>query len=90
MAGISDDIDDLRVNRNDFMNALEEVTPAFGVAKEELEQVVQNGIIHFSPVIDVSTFLRSVQLLILNIEHRKSYALGNSSLIKFAPPLERH
>ena len=54
MAGISDDIENLRVNRADFMNALDEVTPAFGVAKEELEQVVQNGIIHFSSTVDVS------------------------------------
>lgn len=54
MAGISDDIENLRVNRADFMNALDEVTPAFGVAKEELEQVVQNGIIHYSRVVDVS------------------------------------
>ena len=54
LAGVSDDIENLMVNRGDFMNALEEVTPAFGVAKEELEQVVQNGIIHFAPVIDVS------------------------------------
>ena len=53
MAGISDDIDDLRVNRADFMNALEEVTPAFGIAKEELQQVVENGIIHFGSVIGV-------------------------------------
>ena len=54
MAGISDDIENLRVNRFDFMSALDEVTPAFGVAKEELEQVVQNGIIHYSRVVDVS------------------------------------
>lgn len=54
LAGISDDIENLRVNRDDFMNALDEVQPAFGVSKEELEQVVENGIIHFSSVIDVS------------------------------------
>ncbi|KAI0080819.1 AAA-domain-containing protein [Panus rudis PR-1116 ss-1] len=52
MAGLSDDLENLRVNRNDFMNALEEVKPAFGVAKEELEQAVWNGIIHYSPVVD--------------------------------------
>jgi vesicle-fusing ATPase len=62
MAGISDDVENLRVNRGDFLNALEEVTPAFGVAKEELEQVVQNGIIHFDNVID--EILRSGQLFI--------------------------
>ncbi|KAI0787180.1 P-loop containing nucleoside triphosphate hydrolase protein [Irpex lacteus] len=50
MAGVSDDIEDLRVNRQDFLDALNEVTPAFGVAKEELEMVIQNGIIHYDPL----------------------------------------
>ena len=58
VAGISDDVERLMVNRGDFMNALDEVHPAFGVAEEELEQVVQNGIIHFDAVIDVSPFMR--------------------------------
>jgi vesicle-fusing ATPase len=53
MAGISDDIEDLRVNADDFANALEEVHPAFGVSEEELAQVVQNGIIHYDVVVDV-------------------------------------
>lgn len=56
LAGVSDDVENLRVKMEDFMSAMEEVQPAYGVAKEELEQVVQNGIIHFSPVIDVSPF----------------------------------
>lgn len=54
MAGISDDVEDLRVNRNDFMSALDEVHPAFGVNEEELQAVVQNGIIHYDSVVDVS------------------------------------
>ncbi|KAF5393083.1 hypothetical protein D9757_001265 [Collybiopsis confluens] len=62
MAGISDDVENLRVNRNDFMNALEEVHPAFGVSEEELLQVIQNGIIHFDLVVD--EILRSGQLLV--------------------------
>jgi vesicle-fusing ATPase len=53
MAGISDDVEDLRVNRDDFLNAFSEVQPAFGVAEEELQQVIQNGIIHFAPHVDV-------------------------------------
>lgn len=57
MAGISEDVEDLRVNRTDFMSALDEVHPAFGVSEEELQQVVQNGIIHFDSVIDVSLAL---------------------------------
>jgi vesicle-fusing ATPase len=54
MAGISDDVENLRVNRGDFMNALEEVHPAFGVSEEELLQVIQNGIIRFDKSVDVS------------------------------------
>jgi vesicle-fusing ATPase len=54
VAGISDDIENIKITRADFMNALEEVHAAFGVSEEELQQVVENGIIHFSPEIDVS------------------------------------
>lgn len=54
MAAISDDIEDLKVYRDDFMNALDEVHPAFGVSEEELQAVVQNGIIHYDSVVDAS------------------------------------
>ena len=53
MAGISDDVENLRVNAQDFQMALNEVHPAFGVSEEELEQVIQNGIIHYDAVIEV-------------------------------------
>lgn len=52
MAGISDDVVNLKVNREDFYHALEEVKPAFGVSEEELSRCIQNGIIHYSPIID--------------------------------------
>ncbi|KAI9696085.1 MAG: transport between ER and Golgi ATPase protein [Candelina mexicana] len=48
VAGISDDIVNMKVNRQDFENALEEVKPAFGVSEEELDQRIRGGIIHFS------------------------------------------
>ena len=54
MAGISDDVENLRVNRTDFMRALDEIHPAYGVSEEELQQVIQNGIIHYDTVVDVS------------------------------------
>jgi vesicle-fusing ATPase len=57
MAGISEDVEALRVNRTDFLSALDEVHPAFGVSEEELQQVVQNGIIHYDAVIDVSRLM---------------------------------
>jgi vesicle-fusing ATPase len=53
-AGVGDDLDQMQVNLDDFLNALDEVKPAFGVAEEELKSVIQNGIIKFSPLIDVS------------------------------------
>lgn len=48
MAGIKDDVANLKVRRDDFINALDEVKPAFGVAEEQLEDCIQQGIIHFS------------------------------------------
>lgn len=56
IAGISNDVENLRVNADDFANALDEVHPAFGVSEEELAQVVQNGIIHYGTVVDVRSF----------------------------------
>ncbi|KAG8886954.1 transport between ER and Golgi ATPase protein [Tulasnella sp. 332] len=52
MAGISDDVENLRVNREDFLMALDEVHPMFGVSEEELQAVVQNGIIHYDATVD--------------------------------------
>jgi hypothetical protein len=60
IAGISDDIENLRVNADDFANALDEVHPAFGVSEEELAQVIQNGIIHYDNSVDVRSFRLSL------------------------------
>ncbi|GAA6061702.1 hypothetical protein JCM10212_004934 [Sporobolomyces blumeae] len=62
LAAISDDIDQMQVVREDFMNALDEVQPAFGVNEEELQQVVQNGIIHFDS--HIHNILRDGKLLV--------------------------
>ena len=48
------DVENLQISRVDFMHALDEVQPAFGVSEEELQQVVQNGIIHFDQRVNVS------------------------------------
>ncbi|KAI0355356.1 vesicular-fusion protein SEC18 [Trametes cingulata] len=82
LAGISDDVENLRVKREDFMNALDEVQPAFGVAKEELEQVVQNGIIHFSSVVD--DILRSGELFVDQV--RVSTRTPLVSVLLHGPP----
>lgn len=52
MAGISNDVADMKVNRADFHHALDEVQPAFGVSEEELSSRIQYGIIHYSLAIN--------------------------------------
>jgi len=52
VAGISDDIENMKVNRDDFLKALDEVKPAFGFSEEELETAMSAGILHFSPYIE--------------------------------------
>ncbi|KAG8858031.1 transport between ER and Golgi ATPase protein [Serendipita sp. 411] len=61
-AGISNDVENLRVSRNDFMLALDEVHPAFGVSEEELQGLVQNGIIHYEE--SVENLLQNAKLLV--------------------------
>ncbi|KAJ1973882.1 transport between ER and Golgi ATPase protein [Dimargaris xerosporica] len=48
MAGVSSDVENMKVLRDDFLHALDEVRPAFGVSDDELQQCVQNRIIHFN------------------------------------------
>lgn len=52
MAGISSDAADLVITQQDFMGALSEVTPAFGVSEDELTKSIIYGIIPFSSNID--------------------------------------
>ncbi|KAG8528335.1 uncharacterized protein KY384_007253 [Bacidia gigantensis] len=52
MAGVSDDLDTLTVNLDDFEHAFEDVKPAFGVAEDEMETLFRGGIIQFSPFIN--------------------------------------
>ncbi|KAG6899610.1 hypothetical protein C0993_008772 [Termitomyces sp. T159_Od127] len=82
VAGISDDVVNLRVNRGDFLNALEEVHPAFGVSEEELAQAIQNGIIHYDSVIN--EILRSGELLVEQV--RTSTRTHLVSVLLHGPP----
>jgi vesicle-fusing ATPase len=82
MAGVSDDVENLRVNRDDFMNALNDVHPAFGVSEEELQQVVQNGIIHFDGTVD--ELLRTGQLFVEQV--RSSIRTPLVSILLHGPP----
>jgi len=59
LANYKDDLGEMKVMRQDFMMALDEVKPAFGVNEEELESCVQGGLIKYSSGINVppSSFL---------------------------------
>ena len=48
VAGISDDVSQMKVNMGDFENGLTEVKAAFGVSDEELEQALTYGILDYS------------------------------------------
>ncbi|KAK5115578.1 hypothetical protein LTR62_001237 [Meristemomyces frigidus] len=52
VAALTDDVADMQIRMEDFLRALEEVHPLFGVSEEDLERAVEGGIIHFSPHID--------------------------------------
>ncbi|GAA6053700.1 hypothetical protein JCM3770_003173 [Rhodotorula araucariae] len=82
LAALSDDIDQMQVVREDFLNALDEVQPAFGVNEEELQAVVQNGIIHFDAHVD--SILRDGQLFVEQV--RTSQRTPLVSVLLHGPP----
>ena len=82
VAGISDDIVNMKVNRQDFQNALEEVKPAFGVSEEELATCIQGGIIHFSNFI--SDILDEGRLFVQQVRQSESTPLV--SVLLHGPP----
>ncbi|KAI9315985.1 P-loop containing nucleoside triphosphate hydrolase protein [Dichotomocladium elegans] len=52
VADVAPDVESMKVNMDDFLAALQEVPPAFGVAETELQQCVQNHIIPFGAHIE--------------------------------------
>lgn len=52
VAALKDDIAEMKIHMEDFLRALDEVHPLFGVSEEDLDRCVEGGIIHFSPHID--------------------------------------
>ncbi|KAI1275828.1 P-loop containing nucleoside triphosphate hydrolase protein [Xylaria sp. FL0933] len=52
LAAVKQDVANMKISRSDFMNALTEVRPAYGVSEAELEEAVRLGIIPYSPHIE--------------------------------------
>ncbi|KAI1006867.1 Vesicular-fusion protein [Podosphaera aphanis] len=82
VAGVSDDIENMKVNRGDFLNALDEVKPAFGVSEEELESAMGAGILHFSPHIE--NILKDGRLFVDLVKNSASTSL--LSVLLHGPP----
>ncbi|TGZ83939.1 AAA-domain-containing protein [Ascodesmis nigricans] len=72
----------LKVTRADFMQALEEVKPAFGVAEEEFDQCTTGGIIHFSR--NIASILDEGRLYVSQV--RNSNATPLVSVLLHGPP----
>lgn len=81
MAGITDDVVNMKVKRDDFMNALEEVKPLFGVAEEELESRLRGGIIHYSP--NIESILDQGRRFVRQVRTEKSTPL--QSILLYGP-----
>lgn len=82
VAGVSDDIENMKVNRDDFMKALDEVKPAFGVSEEELATAVRGGILTFSP--HILNILKDGQMFVNQVRDSQSEPL--LSVLLHGPP----
>jgi vesicle-fusing ATPase len=49
---VANNAQDVQINRANFINALEEVRPAFGVSDKELENAMLYGILHYNPHVE--------------------------------------
>lgn len=82
MAGVSEDVTNMKVNREDFLNAMSEVKPAFGVSDEELEDAIVYGILHYSPL--VQTIISNGLTYVENV--RQAERLKHMSVLFHGPP----
>ncbi|KAL2129982.1 hypothetical protein VTI74DRAFT_7051 [Chaetomium olivicolor] len=82
MASVSEDVVNMKVVRQDFLNALNEVKPAFGADDSELEDAIPYGIIHFSE--SISAILKDGMLYVENV--RQQDRLRHTAVLLHGPP----
>ncbi|CAH0041392.1 unnamed protein product [Clonostachys solani] len=65
LAAVKSDVASMKVNRSDFMNALTEVRPAYGVSEAELEEAVGLKIIPYNNTVDltINSMMRVVSMI---------------------------
>lgn len=76
------ELQNLKVCRQDFFNALEEVRPAFGVSEEEFDQCRTGGIIRFSN--NIHSIISEGRLFVEQV--RKSEKTPLVSVLMHGPP----
>ncbi|KAM4059181.1 ATPase family associated with various cellular activities (AAA) domain-containing protein [Hirsutella rhossiliensis] len=54
LAAVKQDVAEMKVNREDFMNALTEVRPAYGVSEAELEDALRLGIMPYGAHVEAT------------------------------------
>jgi vesicle-fusing ATPase len=81
-ASVSDDVVNMKVGRQDFLNALNEVKPAFGTDDAELEDAIPYGIIPFSP--SISAIVNDGLLYVENV--RQQERLRHTAVLLHGPP----
>lgn len=62
LAAVKQDVADMKVNREDFMNALTEVRPAYGVSEAELEDALRLGIMPYG--VHVETIVQEMMRVV--------------------------
>jgi vesicle-fusing ATPase len=81
-ARVSDNVADMKVVRQDFLHALDEVKPAFGADGSELEDAIPYGIIPFSQTI--SAIVNDGLLYVENV--RQQERLRHTAVLLHGPP----
>jgi len=81
-ATVNDDVENLKICQSDFLHALDEVHPSFGVSDTELQLCVQNGIIPFSD--DIDRILKDGSLFVEQVKNSNHTPLV-SVLVHGAP-----
>ena len=81
-AGVADNVEDIKVNRDDFEHAFDDVKPMFGVSEDEIQRLLRGGIIHYSPSID--NILNEGSLIVQQVQAPDSTPLF--SAILHGPP----
>ncbi|RKP03847.1 hypothetical protein CXG81DRAFT_9017 [Caulochytrium protostelioides] len=67
LASVDDTYDHMKVNRDDFLHALDEVHPAYGVSETEIKSCFANGVINYAPAIE--RILKDGSLYIQQVRH---------------------